>query len=114
MFRVPFSSKFSCRSGIPAKLTLPLTPDSQYTSLPTNVAPANPLCQYTIPPNVGASLCPVPGLLAIGADASGKHVYAVGAGSTPLLNPGDINNAGTTTVATFGNPLPVILVRTYT
>jgi hypothetical protein len=80
-----------------------------YTSLPTNVAPSNPLCQLVSPPNIGASLCPVPGLLAIGADASGKHVYATGAGSTPLFNPGDIQNPGTVTVATFGIPLPVIL-----
>ena len=75
------------------------------------MAPSNPLCQYNQAPNVGASLCPVPGLLGIAADASGKHVYAVGAGSTPLLMPGDIKNPAVTSVATFGIPTPTILAR---
>jgi hypothetical protein len=47
-----------------------------YAAVPTSV-PASALAGQNCA--AGSGLCPTPGLLSIGADASGKHVYAVGA-----------------------------------
>ena len=111
-----------------------------YTSLPLNYMPSSPVCTFNPNGNVltntaggfstpywqdlattlaGQSVCPVPGLLAIGATANGKIVVATGAPGLPTAFPGSLpstnyySTAGTatpSTVANFGTiPTPVIL-----
>jgi len=103
-----------------------------YTPLPMNYMPSSPLCTFQ-PGNgalmattqasqaaalAGQSLCPVPGLLAIGATANGKIVVAAGAPGLPVGLPGSLPGATfysstasfASTVSNFGVvPTPVIL-----